>query len=218
MLLKRIINLRLPSRITFKFWLDLESLKEKAFVAAESSRDEFPDLILRYLSAATRLPIWAFDKLFWLDLMEIFDIVAQRIAPAKDIPLLKYVSKNELGNKIDWNYDNRTWYYWAHLLAAAYGWSLEYIASLEVTDALLHIQEILTSEQLEHEFDWALSEVAYPYNKNTKRQDFKPLPRPYWMLPSIENRPVKKIRIPKDMMPVGAIEDLSGIKPDALAD
>jgi hypothetical protein len=38
------------------------------------------------------------------------------------------------------------------------------------------------------------------------------------MLPSIENRPVKKIRIPKDMMPVGAIEDLSGIKPDALAD
>jgi hypothetical protein len=80
------------------------------------------------------------------------------------------------------------------------------IAELEVEDAFALLQEIETDKQLEREWAWQTNELAYPYNKDTKKSDFHPLPRPAWM--RIKAGPPPKTRIPKKMMPVGNIIDL----------
>jgi len=76
-------------------------------------------------------------------------------------------------------------------------------------EAFAHIQEILTDRQLEQEFFYSLSEIAYPYNKATKKGEFKPMPRPYWMRPAV--RPTKTIRIKRNLLPVGYGVDASGL-------
>jgi hypothetical protein len=109
---------------------------------------------------------------------------------------------------VDWDYDGRTWAYYSHLLAKAYGWTLEYVAEMDVNEALAHLQEIMTDDHLEKEFTYSLSEVAYPYNKSTKTSNFKPMTKPYWMRPPMKQIPTYKIR--RDMLPQGRIVDLAG--------
>jgi len=58
-------------------------------------------------------------------------------------------------------------------------------------------------DQLDREFIYGLSEIAYHYDKNTKTRKFVPLPRPHWMREKIQ--PVKKFPILKAMMPMGNI-------------
>lgn len=103
-----------------------------------------------------------------------------------------------------WDYEGRTWHFYSHLLAKHYGWTLEYISQLHPSDALAKIQEILTDEQLEREFQHSLSDVAYPYNSQTKKSEFHPLSRPFWMRPKIKETP--KIKIPAIYMPIGVVD------------
>jgi len=65
------------------------------------------------------------------------------------------------------------------MLAKNYGWTLEYVSMLQVEEALAKIQEILVDEQLEHEFFYGLSEVAYSYDSSTKKSKFVPMPQSY---------------------------------------
>jgi hypothetical protein len=63
-------------------------------------------------------------------------------------------------------------------------------------------------EQLDKEWTYSLSEIAFPYNSSTKKSEYKPLDRPEWMLPiSPKQLPVIKMR--KDMMPMGNIVDMT---------
>lgn len=130
----------------------------------------------------------------------------EKLAPDPSLPILKSPKAKK---ESDWEYKGRSWNYFSHLLADAYGWTLEYIAELDVNEALGHIQEVLTSEHLEHEFYHSLSEVAFAYNKSTKKSDYKPLTRPYWMLPVA--KPLRKFRIPKSLLPLGVGVDMSGL-------
>ena len=117
------------------------------------------------------------------------------------------LTNNDKGPEITWNYNGRIWNYYSHLLAHAYGWSLEYIANLDVYDAMAQIEEILTSEQLEREFLWSMSEASVSYDEKTKTTKPNPLPRPYWMKQAKpdEPLPVKRTPIPKNLMPVGVV-------------
>jgi hypothetical protein len=100
-----------------------------------------------------------------------------------------------------------------NLFAKHYGWDEESIGAMDIDSALGLYQELLMDEQFEHEWQWSLSEIAFPYNSATKKQEYKPLQRPEWMLPlSPTQLPVIKIR--KDMLPMGNIIDL-GAKPVA---
>lgn len=92
---------------------------------------------------------------------------------------------------------------YSHILAKAYGWSLEYIANLPVLEAMAKLQEIMTEEQLEKEFLWSTSQNAFEYDQKTKMSHFKKLPRPYWMLPKA--KPLPKIKMRKDLVPMGNV-------------
>lgn len=190
------------SSLGFRKWIELENHKKLIAEAVEGS--DFPDRVFDYLSTAFGDKKW--DKKPWKTPVYSMADGFQKFNP-KDIPIL-HPPKD--GKKSDWDYEGRTWNHFSHLLASAYGWTLEYIGELDVNEAIGHIQEILTSEYLEQEFTHSLSEVAYAYNKNTKKSDYKPMPRPYWMRPTYD-KPIKKFKIPKSLLPVGVGIDVSGL-------
>jgi hypothetical protein len=185
----------------FRKWIELENHKKRIAEAVEGS--EFPNEVISYLSTAFGNKGW--DKKEWKT--PVFSMIDgfQKFNP-KPLPILEPPKDNK---KSDWDYEERTWNYFSHLLADSYGWTLEYIAEMDVNEALGHIQEVLTSEYLNQEFHHSLSEISYSYNKNTKKSDYKPLPVPYWMRPTI--KPIKKFRIKRSMLPVGYVIDASGM-------
>ena len=99
---------------------------------------------------------------------------------------------------------------WVNILAERYGWTFDTISNLDTDVALALIQEILTDKQLEKEFLWGMSEIAYPYNSQTKESKFSPLQRPYWMKAAPQE--IKMVRIRKSMLPVGNVQDVSGME------
>ena len=187
----------------FRKWVTLENLKKQLSEAVEGS--DFPDVAITYLSTAFGNKKW--ENKFWktsvYSMLEGF----RELNPNLPLPILNAPNK---GKESDWEYESRSWFYFSHIIASAYGWSLEYIANLDANEALAHIQEILTDEHLDREFEYSLSEVAYVYDKGSKKYNFKPMPRPYWMKPLAPKKP-KIVKFRKDMMPVGVIQDVSGM-------
>lgn len=198
-------------RVKFRRWTELEDYREQFIQAAESNAEDFPKKFNAYLSAALEVKEDIIAGLSWIECVELFYAIYDKNLPVSTLPLVSSVTKDKKPVKIEWDYPGRTWYLYAHMLAQAYGWTLEYIAELEIDDALALVQEILTDEQLEKEFQWGMSEIAYPYNEKTKQSRYQPLPRPHWMLPSAKE--IKKVKIPRSMMPQGLILDAGTGKP-----
>jgi len=192
--------------IGFRKFINLENKKIKIVSATED--ESFPEKVYSYLSVAFDIPVKKLEKKDWQKTLLDMTEAMRNFAPDSSLPLLQGSPQKE--KPADWDYEDRAWAYHSHVLAKAYGWTLEYIAELGVNEALAHLQEILVDEQLEDEFMYGLSEVAYPYNKSTKKSEFKPMKRPYFMRPSISSA-IKKVRIRKDMLPQGRIIDVSGM-------
>lgn len=187
--------------MNFKKWVLLEDAKKELASSVEGV--EFPEKVLDYLFTAygkTKEGEWKNTVFSVVEAFKEFSIDTS-------LPLLQPSPKEKKGE--DWEYPGRSWNFYSHILAKSYGWTLDYIAELDTLEALGHIQEILTGEQIDREFIYSLSEIAYPYNKTTKKGEFKPLTRPYWMRPI--SKPIKKIRIKRSMMPMGHVVDASGL-------
>lgn len=101
-----------------------------------------------------------------------------------------------------YDYKNRSIAWVIHKLASRYGWTRDYIFGLEVEEVGAYLQEILISEFDEYERARVLSEVSYSYDKAAKVSRLIPMPRPEWMTPKIEPKP---IRINRAALPVGLI-------------
>lgn len=200
------------SRATLKAWLRLEDLREEITEAAgREDREGLVAKIYSYLSVAISANI-AFSKISWFDIVGAYVELIKLNRPIYEFPLLRMV--NDIKEKIGWNYKGRTWYAWAHTLSEAYGWSLEYIAELDIDDAIALIEEIAVKDQLEKEWEWALSEKSVSYDKQGKGT-FKELPRPSWMIDVTIHMP-RKSPIKKSMIPVGnVIQWNSNETPDA---
>ena len=98
---------------------------------------------------------------------------------------------------------------WITRLARMYGWSSEHILNLFPEEAACYIQEAEIQDFNEREFIYRLSDVAYVYDKGTKRSRYVPLKRPGWMLAEKEReKEDEKVRIPAKFIPQGVIIDL----------
>ena len=159
--------------------------------------------IYRYITTAADKAI-DFSKLSWLETLAPFFDVRKMNTVSIDLPMLKIRIK-ERAIVSPWDHPDRPFLMWIHLLAQNYGWSLTEIESLWPEDAAMYVQEILVDEQLIREWQYSLSSVAYPADKKGKVK-FRPLPRPSWML---RGRP-RKIKILKELLPIGNIINLSG--------
>jgi hypothetical protein len=191
------------SRPPLKLWLMLEDAKETINKAVKgTSRDAIASSICSYLSIALSVSIEELQSLPWYEVAAAYVEVQTANYPQYEFPFL---NANVDDRRETWDYEGRTWFIWAHIFAKAFGWKLEYIAELDVDDAIALAQEIAVDNQLEKEFEWMISEVPHQIEGG-----FKPLQRPRWMLFSPKPPEIKKVKIRKEFMPVGYIIHADG--------
>jgi hypothetical protein len=176
--------------------LVLEEIRGNILEAAElRNYAEVSAGVESYVSAASSNE-WKITT--WFDAAETFEEAVRTNLPTREFALLRTRQKNE---KLPWEYAGRTWYYWLHLFSNAYGWDEDRIAKMDIDTAIGLLQEIMIQEQLDREWQWSLTELAYPYNETTKKSSFHALPRPDWM-----KRIVPKVtKIRRDFLPMGFI-------------
>lgn len=181
-------------------WLELETIRDNITKAVEMP-DEQAKLVCQYISTALSIDRDELLMLSWRELAEAYVELRTANTVLLNIPFIKYPPEND--NKASWDYETRNWWGLCHLIVKAFGWSIEYVSEMDVSDAMHIVQEIMIDDQLSKEWEWLLSERAVKYNENTKKSEPNPLPRPAWMNP-VPQIP-KTIKIRKDFLPVGAI-------------
>lgn len=195
-------------RLTLRGWTSLEGSKLEMDEAIKNKDfDKYYTAIVQFIELASSIPSkidW--NKVPWFEALSVYSQAVVLNSPTIQFPIL--VSTKADNKKLPWEYSGRAWYFWLHLLASNYGWSEGTIGELDIDTAIGLYQEILLNEQLEKEWTYSLSELAYPYSQATKKSNYKPLDRPEWMLPMAPKQlPVIKMR--RDMLPVGNIVDLT---------
>lgn len=194
-------------RLKLKGWSMLEPLKKNLDIAI--SKDD-PELIFNSMVRIIEMAIVPFpkvdwEKLPWWEFLEIYVRVIHSNSPTTEFPILKSGKPKE--EKLPWEYDGRSWFFWLNVFAKNYGWDEETIANLDVDTAIGAYQEIALEEQLQKEWEWGLSEMTYSYDKSTKKSKAVPYPRPDWMKPMIPKQP-KTIRMLKSHLPMGNVIDV----------
>ena len=146
-----------------------------------------------------------FYKAPWYEIASAYlSIEGVNIIPNKeDYAIIRLAVGKE--NRVAWHHPERSAIIWVHMIAKAYGWSRDEIFNLWPEEAIGLVMEILADEQYDREFLHALSEVAYEYNKSTKKSSYKPLQRPAWMI--FADRDKKRImtKLRKEWLPVGNV-------------
>jgi len=194
------------TRLRLKKWVQFESLKENITNEAEHGNvDGFSEAILSCVSLCVNVDIEEIKDKSWIDIANAYQNCQDANLPSIKFPI--FLSQMKRQRQIGWDYDERSWYVWAHTLAKIFGWSLEYIAELVVDDAIALIEEIYVQDQLDKEWEWSLSEIAYPISSSGKEKTFRPLPRPSWMESGYMDmkEELMKTKMPKAMIPVGNI-------------
>lgn len=189
-------------RLRLKGWTYLDSLRKTMESAvSKKSYKSYYDAVIKFIDTALvpskNTVDWS--TVSWFELLDAFYVVVRLNTPTLKLPILESSLKEN--DPLPWEYDGRTWYFWFHLFAKSYGWTENVIANLDIDDAIALYQEIVIEEQLQREWEWGMSEVSYEYNKATKTSKHRSLERPKWMLPIVPEP--KKIKIRKDMLPVG---------------
>jgi len=189
-------------RLKFREWIQLDEIKHKIDDEAEAGHwQKIPDLIFSFITTCG----YEVGDPPWMEVRELFAQAASENQPRINFPIF---SSKEKGKKNAWDYEGRTWYFWLNTFASKYGWTPDVVRELDLDDAIALYQEILVDDQHEKEWQWGLSEIAYPYSKSTKKQSFKPLGRPDWMVIHSSSQPMKTVKIPKSAMPVGVVINL----------
>ena len=198
-----------PLRLPLQDWAALDDIRQKIDAEAEAGEwQRLPDLIRQFISDCG-VNFRKFEQVPWFEVVEMYVECIRVNQPTKKFPILTTRQKNK---RMPWEYEGRTWYFWLNLFSRHYGWQESVIAEMDIDDAIGLYQEIQIDEQLENEWQYGLSEIAYPYDKATKTSRYKPLTRPDWMLHSMGDakKPVKKSRMPKSILPKGNIISLDG--------
>lgn len=196
-------------RFKLRAWLKLEEIHTEILDAAKhGDRDKFVLSMYSYVSVASLIPIEELETCYWADITRAYVFINNYNTPNLNLPLIKpRPEKREklLDQKEGWEYLGRSWYLWGNLFAKVYGWTLEYIAELDVNDSFALMQEILVDEQLQREWEWSLSESAFSYDATTKKSKYVPLKRPGWMGPTVNLADIPNVKIRSSEMPVGLI-------------
>jgi hypothetical protein len=183
-------------------WIQQVKLQREITVATEKhDPDDVARAIYKYLNFFIEQE---FEKVSWLEVLNAMAQITNLCVPKIDFPIFYSKEKTE---QIVGDYSEKEWYFWLHFMCSKYHWLIEYVQELQIEDAFGLLQEGLIDEQHQREWQWSLTELAYPYNSDTKTSSFKPLKRPDWMTIIKDNMP-EKIMIRKDMMPQGVIIDL----------
>ena len=182
-----------------KLWLELDSIQKRIL------SDINPiESIIEYLFKATEKEEEFFKEAPWFEVAEAYIKISYLCIPKIKFPLFIDAKQQKPPS---WDYPERYWYAWCHIFSKAYGWNVDTVSELEIETAFGLLQEIMVEDQLQREWEWSITEIAYPYNSTTKKSEFKPLPRPSWMKPPVEAP--KKQKILREALPVGNVIDIA---------
>jgi len=197
--IRRWIRKKLISKAKFKKWLELEDIRLQIKDAIDQGNtDKVSSLLCFYLSVAFCRGDW--EKLPWEVALKEYSFVVNLHTPSKDFRIFSGNSEKKA-----FLINDSSWYAWANMFSAEYGWDLKYIAELDIDDAISLIQEILYNEQIQKEWEWTLSEMSVQYDKDGKGK-LRPLDKPKWLLPIKEEvKELPKIKILKSMLPSGIV-------------
>ena len=198
------------TRKKFKQWFMLDELKGNILDCIHSGDNKFSEYIIEYVRMAFDLEdSTMLSELPWWEIAVAFERASLANLTKLKLPML--LKKGDEKKKdikevtYAWDYPERTWYFILHQFIYNYGWTIDTVENLDVDDALALLQEINISDQLNKEFYYSISEIAYPYDEARKLNVFKPMERPEWMKEFVKVLPPKKVKILKSMMPVGLI-------------
>src|SRR5687767_289801 len=194
-------------RLKFREWIRLDEIRKKIDDESQAGHwQKIPDLIFQFITTCG----YEVDDPPWMEVQGLYAQAVIENQPRIKFPLF---SSKESGKPSPWEYEGRSWYFWLNTFARNYGWTPEVVGELDLDDAIGLYQEILVDEQFEKEWEHSLSEVAYSYDKATKKTKFKALGRPDWMAKYsvVPNQPEKTVRIPQSAMPVGVVVNLDEI-------
>lgn len=192
-------------RVRLGSYLRLQRVaKRLSKAAAQADTGAIADALFEYLNACIPdLARGKFNEAPWYEVISAFSDLMQhnRIRGAENFSMLVNVGAKS-GKTVAWDHDDREILIWIHTIANAYKWSKSEIENLWPEEAVGYIQEILVDHQFEREFLYSLSELAYPYDKATKKSSFRPMERPLWM---VAGGGRKNDRVLKSMLPVGNV-------------
>jgi hypothetical protein len=141
----------------------------------------------------------------WENGLNQFITLQQKLSLKHEFAFLQPSDKPVIQKEV-WDYDGRDFYAWSHILANAYGWTLDTIGEMDVDDALAMIQEAMVESYHKRDWEWRRTEIAYSYDKVTKSSRYVDLPKPDWMKQKKLDKVVKvTAMMPKSMIPVGLV-------------
>ena len=197
------------TRPKLRKWLSIEKIRNEVLESADN-KDKFISSLFTYLSAL--LGTEDLQTAPWYEVLEAYYLVSIECYPKLDLSILLSAKQRKEGKLPDpWDYDERILYSWMHLLAKAYGWTIEYISDLDVDDAFALIQEISLEDQFQKEWEWGLSEIAYEPDQGTNKMHLRQLPRPNWMMQGNYHfkkeveRPKPSVPMRQDFIPPGVV-------------
>ncbi len=171
------------------------------------------DSLYEYLT--TSIPILDrgnYESAPWFEIIVAFAAIqALNFIPDVDqYAILQNYEDDDKGSAVPWDYPGRGGVVWKHMLAATYGWTIEDIDSLWPETAVELLMEIISDEVQSREFTYHLSEVAYEYDKTTKKSRYRPLKRPPWMVLGSEKTKEERkksllTKLRRDTLPMGEI-------------
>lgn len=183
-------------------YLELEDIKFKLKEAIEArDTNKIVDLIILYVSIAISVSVDEVESINYKDISNLLISIEDVNKKHIDLPFLLYSGEKREKGTIE--YEGRSWWLWAFRFAERFHWSLEYIANLTVEDAMKLYQEYLIDEYENMSWQWMLSERFIGYDTATKKSKAIPLSKPQWMMG--KPKEVKKVKIRKDMLPVGKV-------------
>lgn len=190
-------------RCKFRKWIELEQIRDKIQTnLRNNSSEEASNAIIEYISQCIDIDKDEVNQSAWSEVAMAFVNIMSLNEPRFIPAYMRFVEQQKERKEI-WDYDNRAWYVYAHMLAKEYGWTLDYSANLDIDDALKMIQEIMLEGQLRKEWEWTCSQNSVGYDSSTKQSKIIELPRPTWMRPAPAQP--KKVKILKAHLPMGMV-------------
>jgi hypothetical protein len=185
-------------------WLELEDVKFRISEAVEDKdRNKLVNLIYLYLFTAIGIETNTMLDVPYREVLDAFNEIAKTNVITMELPFMRISSKREKLEDTGYEYDFRSWWSWANIFSTKYGWSLEYIAEMNVSDGLCLYQEYLIDKWHEREWEWMLSDHYSSYDEHTNTAKPNPYPKPEWMQPKIKE--IKPTKIPIELLPIGAV-------------
>lgn len=195
------------ARARLGLFLDLEIVLSRMDKAVEKDgTGDIADALFEYLSVCIpELDRGSFNETPWHEIVNAYASLIVMNKMGGDFAIItRQIGKTK---PVPWDYPERVKTLWVHMLASAYHWSKVEIENLVIEDAIGFIQEIQVDEQMQHEFVHSISEIAYQYDKASKKSKFVPLRRPAWM---VLRKELPKTRLAKVYLPQGMIITLEG--------